>query len=136
MIPQAVWAHWGVLTVVEQQVCLDRCSARACAAESLLFTVHSLFSTSSMCTSTAQARRIWVSAAGASSDAFSAHGDHFSWQAQGKPRVLVLQSRLFVTGARDRRCLISKCSFRGRRSTLDMVVIVKELRFRDRCSES
>ena len=29
-----------------------------------------------------------------------AHGDHFSWQAQGKPRVLVPQSRLFVTGAR------------------------------------
>ena len=27
------------------------------------------------------------------------HGGHFSWQAQGKPHVLVLQSRLFVTGA-------------------------------------
>ena len=26
-----------------------------------------------------------------------AHGGHFSWQAQGKPRALVLQSRLFVT---------------------------------------
>ena len=46
-----------------------------------------------------------------------AHGDHW------KPRVLVLQSRLFVTGARDRRCLTPKCSFRGGRSTLDMVVI-------------
>ena len=66
-----------------------------------------------------------------------AHGGHFSWQAQGKPRVLVLQSRLFVTGARrDRSCFTSKRSFRGRRSTLDMVVIVLELRFRDRCSES
>ena len=32
--------------------------------------------------------------------------------------------------------LLPNCSFRGRRSTLDMVVIVKELRFRDRCSES
>ena len=29
-----------------------------------------------------------------------------------------------------------KCRFRGRCSTLDMVVIVEELRFRDRCSES
>ena len=54
---------------------------------------------------------------------------------QGKPHVLVLQSRLFVTGARDRSCLTSKCSFRGRRSTVDMVVMVEELRFRDRCSE-
>ena len=27
------------------------------------------------------------------------HGGHFSWQAQGKPRLLVVQSRLFVTGA-------------------------------------
>ena len=64
------------------------------------------------------------------------HGGHFSWQAQGKPCGLVLQSRLFVTGARDRRCFTSKCSFRGTRSTLDMVVILEELRFRDRCSES
>ena len=29
------------------------------------------------------------------------HGDHFSWQAQGKPHVLVLQNQLVVTGARD-----------------------------------
>ena len=64
------------------------------------------------------------------------YGGHFSWQVQEKPRVLVLQSRLFVTGARDRSCLTSKCNFRGRCSTLDMVVIVEELRFRDRCSES
>ena len=64
------------------------------------------------------------------------HGGDLSWQAQGKPRVLVLQSRLFVTGARDRSCFTSKCSFRGRRSTLDMVVIFEELRFPDRCSES
>ena len=27
----------GVLTVVEKLVCLDRCAARACAANSLLF---------------------------------------------------------------------------------------------------
>ena len=65
-----------------------------------------------------------------------AHGGDFSWQAQGKPCVLVLQSRPFVTGARDRSCFTSKCSFRGRCGTLDMVVIVEELRFRDRCSES
>ena len=44
----------GVLTVGEKQVCLDRCSARPCPANSLLFTVHSCLSTSSMCTSTAQ----------------------------------------------------------------------------------
>ena len=34
---------------------------------------------------------------------------------------------------RDRR---KGCSFRGRCSTLDTLVIVEELRFRDRCSES
>ena len=67
-VPQTVWAHWGVLTVGERKVCLDRCSAWACAANSLLFTVHSCLPTSSMCISTAQARRIWVAAAGASSD--------------------------------------------------------------------
>ena len=32
--------HLGVLTVGEKQVCLDRCAARACAANSLQFTVH------------------------------------------------------------------------------------------------
>ena len=37
-----------------------------------------------------------------------AHGGLFSWQAQGKPRVLVAQSRLFVTGARDRSGFTSK----------------------------
>ena len=46
-----------------------------------------------------------------------------------KHRVLVLQSRLFVTGAMDRSCFTSKCSFRGRRSTLGMVVTVGELTF-------
>ena len=61
-----------------------------------------------------------------------AHGDHFSWQAQGKPRGLVLQSRFFVIGARDRNCFTSSCNFRGRRGTLEMVVIVEEIRFRDR----
>ena len=60
------------------------------------------------------------------------HGGDFSWQA---PRDLVLKSRLFVTGARDRSFFTSKCSFRGRCS-LDMVVIVEKLRLRDRCSES
>ena len=54
----------------------------------------------------------------------------------GKPRVSVLRSRLFVTGARDRSCFTSKRSFRGRCGTLDMVVIVEELRFRDKRSES
>ena len=49
-------------------MCLDRCSARACAANSLLFIVHSCLSTSSMCISTAQARKIWGPAAGASSN--------------------------------------------------------------------
>ena len=49
-------------------MCLDRCSARACPANSLLFTVHSCLSKSSKCISTAQARRIWGPAAGASDD--------------------------------------------------------------------
>ena len=56
-----------------------------------------------------------------------AHGGHFSWEVQGKPRVLAVQSRLFVTGARDRSGCTSKCRFRGRCSTLDMVVIFKAL---------
>ena len=57
---------------------------------------------------------------------------HFSWQAQGARETscfLVLQSRLFVTGARDRSCLTSRCNFRGRWSTLDMVVIVEDGNF-------
>ena len=40
-----------------------------------------------------------------------AHGGHFSWQAPGKPRVLVLQSRLFVTGARIGGVLLRKAVF-------------------------
>ena len=55
------------------------------------------------------------------------HGAHFPWQAQGKHRVLVVQSRLFLTGARDRSGVTSKWRFRGRRSTLDMVVIFDAL---------
>ena len=42
--------------------------ARSGPAISLLFTVHSCLSKSSKCISTAQARRIWVSAAGACRD--------------------------------------------------------------------
>ena len=37
-----------------------------------------------------------------------AHGDPIAWQAQRKPRALVVQSRLIVTGARDRRGFASK----------------------------
>ena len=96
-----------------------------------------------MCISTAQARRIWVAAVGASSDcalvvaprAFSHMVVTFRGR-EGTPGVLVLESRLLVTGARDRSCFTSKCSFCGRCSTLDMVAIVEELRFRDQCSES
>ena len=55
------------------------------------------------------------------------HGGHFSWQVQGKPRVLVVQSRLFVTGAKDRSGFRLRCIFRGRCSTLDMAVIVPAL---------
>ena len=36
------------------------------------------------------------------------HGRHFSWQVQGKPRVLVVQSRLFVRGARGQSGATSK----------------------------
>ena len=50
------------------------------------------------------------------------HGGHFSWQAQGKPRVFVVQNRLW-----DRSGLTSKCRFRGRCSTLDMAVIFEAL---------
>ena len=46
------------------------------------------------------------------------HGGHFSWQAHGKPRALVVQSRPFVTGARDRSGFTSMCRLCGRRSTL------------------
>ena len=49
---------------------------------------------------------------------------HFSWQVQGKPHVLVVQSRLFVTGAKDRSGFALRCIFRGRCSALDMAVIV------------
>ena len=55
------------------------------------------------------------------------HGGHFSWQAQGKPRASVVQSRLLVTGARVRSGFTSNCRFRGRRSTLDMAVIFDAL---------
>ena len=54
-------------------------------------------------------------------------GGHLSWQAQGKPRAMAVQSRLFVTGARDRSGFTSKCRFRGKCSTLDMVVIFDAL---------
>ena len=64
-----------------------------------------------------------------------------------------IRPSLFVAGARETSCfggpkstfrdrckgseqITLKCTFRGRCSTLDMVVIVEELRFRDRCSES
>ena len=48
-IPQTVWTHLGVLTVRKKQLCLDRCAALACAANSLLFTVHSCLLKSSKC---------------------------------------------------------------------------------------
>ena len=111
---------------------------------SLLFTAHSCLSKSSKCISTAQARRIWVAGACACRDralvvvprAFWYMVITFRGRRKGNLVFLVLQSRLFVAGARDRSCFTSKCSFRGRGSTLDMAVIVEELRFRDRCSES
>lgn len=43
-------------------------------------------------------------------------------KAQGKPSVLVAQSRLFVVGAGDWSGSISMCRYRGRRSALDMAV--------------
>ena len=133
----------GVLTVRERQVCLDRCASWACAANSLLFTVHSCLSTSSMCISTAQARRIWGPAAGASSNCALVVVPCAFWymvvtfRGRCKGNLVLWCSKVnFVTGASERSCSTSKCSFRGRCSTLDMVVIVEELRFRDRCSES
>ena len=96
-----------------------------------------------MCTSTAQARRIWVAAAGASSDcalvvvpcAFSCMVITFRGRRKGNLVFWCFKVDFFVTGARDRSCFTSKCSFRGRHSTWDMVVISWQLRFRDRCSE-
>ena len=38
-------------------------------------------------------------------------GDHFWWQAQGKPRAFVAHSRHFVTGARDRSSFCVLISF-------------------------
>ena len=55
------------------------------------------------------------------------HGGRFSWQVRGKPRVLVVQSRLLVTGSRGRNGFSLKCRIRGRCSTLEMVVIVEAL---------
>ena len=42
---------------------------------------------------------------------------------RGRCKGSVVQSRLFVTGATDQSGFASKCRFRGRCSTLDMVVI-------------
>ena len=65
-----------------------------------------------------------------------AYGGDFSWQAQGKPRVFGASKSTFRDRCKGPELLISKCSFRGRCRTLDMVVIVEELKFRYRCSES
>ena len=66
IFPQTVWGR--LRGSYGGRVCLDRCSARACPANSPLFAVHSCLSTSSMCISTAQPRKICLPAAGASSD--------------------------------------------------------------------
>ena len=116
---QTVWTHLGVLRIVVKQLCLDHWGARTSTANSLLFTIHSCLSKQSTCISTAQAREIWGPAVVASSRLRSrcgaarifAHGG-FSWQVQGKPCVLVVQCRLFVTGVRDRSGFTSKCRFR------------------------
>ena len=105
----------GVLTIIEKQLCLDRCAARP--ANSLLLTVHSRLSKSSKCISTAQAHKICLPAAGASNNcalvvvpwAFSHMVISFCGRRKGNlmfwPHALVLQSRLFVTGGRDPSCL-------------------------------
>ena len=134
MFPQTVWTHLGVFTAGVKQLCLDRWGARACAANSLLLTVHSCLSTSSKCISTAQASKIRVPAAGASGDcALVVSRAHFrTWWSlfvAGAREASCFggPSRLFVTGARDRSGCTSKCRFRGRCSTLDMVVIFEAL---------
>ena len=115
-------------------MCLDRCAARECAAKSLLFTAHSmpleLLQVHFDC-----AGSLNLGVRGGCFDcalvvvpcAFSHMVVTFSWQAQEKPRAFVVQFRFFVTGSRDRSCFTSMCSFRGRRNTLDMAVIVEEL---------
>ena len=128
----------GVLTVGGKHRCLIGGVAHPCPANSLPFTAHSCLPQSSKCISPAQGRRIWVSAAGACRDcALNVVPSTFSdmvvtsWQAQGKPRALVIQSRLFVTSARDRSGFKSNCRFHGRCSaalwTLGMVVIFEAL---------
>ena len=99
-----------------QELPLHRCVARACAANSLLFTVHSCLSKSSTCISTAQARKIWVAAAGACRDC---------------ALVVVPYAFVFVASAEETSCFpgpkstfrdrckgserfTSKCRFRGR----------------------
>ena len=47
---------------------------------------------------------------------------------KGNLVFLVVQSRLFVTGTRDRSGFTSKCRLRGRSSTLDMVMIFASTR--------
>ena len=86
-------------------MCIDHCASRPCPANSLLFTVHSCLSNSSKCISTAQARRIWVSAAGASNDCARMWcRAHFrTWWS------------LFVAGAGETSCFgASKSTFRDR----------------------
>ena len=116
----------GVLTVAVKHWCLIGGVARACAASSLLFTVQSFLSKSSKCISGSQNLGGWSGRLSRPRSRCGAvrifgHGGHFSWQAQGKSHVLVVQSRLFVTGARDRTGVTLKCRFRGRCSTLDFV---------------
>ena len=110
-------------------------SARVCPANSLLSTVHLCLSESSKCIWTAQAREIWVAGACACRDcalvvvprAFSHMVVTCRGRRKGNRVFFVAQSRLFVTGARDRSGFASKRRFRGRCSTLDMVVIFEAL---------
>ena len=85
-----------------------------------LFTAHSCLSRSSKCISTVQAFVHCWNQAGVLLDCalvgvhiFGLCG-HFSWQAQGNPRVLVVSNRRFVAGAGDRSNSTSTWRFRGK----------------------
>ena len=72
------------------------------------------FLQTSQCKISWQVPHFGVSAAGASSDCVPVvvpcipeHGGHFSWQANGKPRALLVPKRLVLTGATGRNGLVS-----------------------------
>ena len=112
LVPQTVWTHLGVLTVVEKQLCLDRWGARAWRLiRCYLQYIHAFQNPQSAFRLRRLAKSAWALWRRA----------HFCKGSlvQGIGAVL-LRNAVFMAGA----------------ALLDMAVIVKELGFRDRCGES